>query len=193
MKTRWMIKVESKIKRGATGRTLLFWSLAPWCLLRTDWSEVWTDSRYDWYFEFILIFWVHSTTTGASLDISLLLINTNQFAHERSNHSTYSITHGSGWVLDSFSNRYIRTQAHEWVLDDFPYRYIRTIPSTWMVDSPELLRWVTSIIWLSNYLSSDQWITVTVLTVALIVWIINFYTHFSTNTNRETETSLPII
>ena len=127
MKTRWMIKVESKIKRGATGRTLLFWSLAPWCLLRTDWSEVWTDSRYDWYFEFILIFWVHSTTTGASLDISLLLINTNQFAHERSNHSTYSITHGRGWVLDSFSNRYIRTQAHEWVLDDFPYRYIRTV------------------------------------------------------------------
>ena len=109
-------------KRDATGRTFYFdHSLPDACY------EVWTDSRYDWYFEFILIFWVHSTTTGASLDISLLLINTNQLAHERSNHSTYSITHGSGWVLDSFSNRYIRTQAHEWVLDDFPYRYIRTV------------------------------------------------------------------
>ena len=150
MKTRWMIKVESKIKEAPRGAPLLFWSLAPWCLLRTDWSEVWsertnevwTDSRYDWYFEFILIFWVHSTTQGASLDISLLLINTNQWtidSLELQHHARKWLSPGSirntrtspGCLLLSIYTNglyiYERFGTPERVLDAFSYRYIRAV------------------------------------------------------------------
>ena len=94
------------------GVHLLFCCLAPLCLVRTDWSEVKCDRNCDSLrvkfrvkFEFTPRLKEHR-----SLDIPLLLITTNQLAHEWLIHSNWSLTqHMNGWVLDSFSNRYIRT------------------------------------------------------------------------------------
>ena len=118
----------------------------------------------------------------------------------------------STWMVDSHELEHHprlvqHMMAESWIpspIDIYErVRYIRTISSTWIVEShelehhwwlsPGLLPWVTSIIWLSNYLFPVQWNTVTALTVAWIVQTINFYTHFSKNTNLETDTSLPII
>ena len=194
--------VESKIKDAPRGAPFILFSraLVP-VMYWLKWSVKWTVTRYEWSYEWSLnsstvrlIFWVHSK---ASLDIPLVLINTNQLAHEWLIHTNWSITHDlfSTWVAESWIPSPINIYER--------VRYIRTISSTWMVEShelehhwwlsPGLLPWVTSIIWLSNYLFSVQWITVTALTVALIVRTINFYTHFSKNTNLETDTSLPII
>ena len=141
-------------------------------LTRSEWSLNSSTLR--------LIFWVYSKTQAASRDIPLLLINTNN-PHELFSTwmvDTHELEHHSRLVQHMADERvrYIeRFQAHEWLIHE-----------SW-------IPWVTSIIWLSNYLFSVQWVTVTMLTVALIVRTINFYTHFSKNTNLETETSLPII
>ena len=116
MKTRWMIKVESKIKDAPRGAPfiLLSRSLVPgtyWL----EWSEVWWELWLEYAWTLHLILRVHSDISSslqdssASLDIPLLLINTNQVVHEWVIHSNWSITQVNGWVLDSFSNRYIRT------------------------------------------------------------------------------------
>ena len=192
--------VESKIKDAPRGAPFILFlrALVPG-MYWLKWSVKWTVTHYEWSLNsstlLRLIFWVHS---GASLDIPLVLINTNQLAHEWLIHTNWGITHDlvSTWVAESWIPSQI--DIYERV------RYIRTISSTWMVEShelehhwwlsPGLLPWVTSIIWwLSIYLFSVQWVTVTMLTIASIVRTIDFYTHFSKNTNLETETSLPII
>ena len=169
---------------------LLFCCLAPLCLVRTDWSEVKCDGncdsstreRYDWYFEFtsrLKRITRYSTTANKYEPSSTWMGDSLELKH----HSSEWLS--PGFLLQSIYTNdfdiYERFQAHECL-----------IHTNWWL-SPGLLPWVTSIIWLSNYLFPVQWNTVTALTVAWIVRTINFYTHFSKNTNLETDTSLPII
>ena len=214
MKTRWMIKVESKIKDAPRGAPFILFSRA---LMPVTYWLKWSVTRYEWTLSSLtlrLIFWVHSKTNKCKRS-RLIQHKSGTWmvdSHKLEHHSRL-VQHMSGtWMVDSHelehhSRLVQRMMAESWIpspIDIYEWvRYILTISSTWMVAShklehhwwlsPGLLPWVTSIIWLSIYLFSVQWVTVTILTIALIVWTIDFCTHFSKNTNLETETSLPII
>ena len=101
--------VESKIKDAPRGAPFILFScaLVP-VMYWLKWSVKSTGTRYEWSYEWSLnsstvrlIFWVHSK---ASLDIPLVLINTNQLAHEWLIHTNWSITHDlfSTWVAESW-------------------------------------------------------------------------------------------
>ena len=163
-------------KRCATGCTFYFVLSRPcacYVLIGVKWSVMGTVTCYEWSYEWRLnlstsqlIFWVHSKTQGASL--STWMID----SHELEHHSRL-VQHMSGWVLDSFSNRYIRTSL-------IYSNYFKHM-NGWFTRTG------------ASRTDSVQWVPVTMLTIALIVRTIDFYTHFSKNTNLETETSLPII
>ena len=183
-----------KNKRCATGCTFYFVVSLPcawYVLIEVNWSVTGTVTRVRVNVTIDILSSLQDS--GASLDIPLLLINTNQVAHEWSSHSNWSITHdrSSTWTVESWIPS-PSIYLNEFDISERFQAHVCLIHTNWWL-SPGLLPWVTSIIWLSNYLFSVQWITVTALTVALIVRRINFYTHFSKNTNLETETSLPII
>ena len=196
MKTRWMIKVESKIKDAPRGAPfiLLSRSLVPgtyWL----KWSEVWWELWLEYAWTLHLILRVH-------FDISSSLQDSRRIT--RYSTTANKCKPSSTWMSDSLK---LKHHSSEWLSSGFLLQSIYTndfdiyerfqaheclIHTNWWL-SPGLLPWVTSIIWLSNYLFPVQWNTVTALTVAWIVRTINFYTHFSKNTNLETDTSLPII
>ena len=121
MKTRWMIKVESKIKDAPRGAPfiLLSRSLVPgtyWL----KWSEVWWELWLEYAWTLHLKFRVHFDISS-SLQDSRRITRYSTTANKYKSSSTWMVDslvlkhhsrlgrHMNGWVLDSFSNRYIRT------------------------------------------------------------------------------------
>ena len=101
-----------------------------------------------------------------------------------------------GWIYPrhnwyfEFTPRLKEHHLHEWLSPGFLLQSIYTND----FDIYELFQaheWFIHTNW--SITDSVQWVPVTMLTIALIVRTIDFYTHFSKNTNLETETSLPII
>ena len=136
MKTRWMIKVESKIKDAPRGAPFILFScaLVP-VMYWLKWNVKWTVTRSEWSLNsstLRLIFWVYSKTQAASRDIPLLLINTNN------PHDLFST-----WMIDTYElehhSRLVQHMAESWIPSPTDIyervQYIRTISSTWMVDS----------------------------------------------------------
>ena len=115
-------------------------------------------------------------------------------------HHSRLVQHMIGWVLDSFSNRYIWTSSiytndfkhmNGWFTQTGASLTTCSVHDGWVLDC--FLEWPQSFDSRITSLFSVQWVTVMMLTNALIVRTINFYSHFFKNTNLETETSLPII
>ena len=99
-----------KNKRCATGCTFYFVVSLPcawYVLIEVKWRVMGTVTRVRVNVTIDILSSLQDSS--ASLDIPILLINTNQVVHEWVIHSNWSITQVNGWVLDSFSNRYIRT------------------------------------------------------------------------------------
>ena len=135
MKTRWMIKVESKIKDAPRGAPFILFScaLVP-VMYWLKWNVKWTVTRSEWSLNsstLRLIFWVYSKTQAVSRDIPLLLINTNN------PHDLFST-----WMIDTYElehhSRLVQHMAESWI--------------PWMVDSAHG-GWVLDCF--PNHLTSD--------------------------------------
>ena len=131
-----------KNKRCATGCTFYFVVSLPcawYVLIEVNWSVTGTVTRVRVNVTIDILSSLQDS--GASLDIPLLLINTNQVAHEWSSHSNWSITHdrSSTWMVESWIPSPIDISER--------FRYIWTIPSTCMLDSHELMAesWIASL------------------------------------------------
>ena len=144
MKTRWMIKVESKIKEAPRGAPFILFtrSLVPatYCL---KWSMKWTYGRSVNWFTLRLIFWVHidilsSFNDSRSFTRYLTTANKYQPMNDRFTRTTASLTEVvESWIL--LQPIYTNDSEHpneSWMpspIDIYErFVYIRTIRNTRM-------------------------------------------------------------
>ena len=137
-----------KNKRCATGCTFYFVVSLPcawYVLIEVKWSVMGTVTRVRVNVTIDILSSLQDS--GASLDIPLLLINTNQVAHEWLIHSNWSITHDRSrtWMVESWIPSPIDIYER--------FRYKQTIPSTCMLDSHELMAesWIASLSDLNHF------------------------------------------
>ena len=121
MKTRWMIKVESKIKEAPRGAPfiLITRSLMP-VTYWLKWSVKWT---YEWslnWFTLRLIFWVH-------IDILSSFNDYRSFTRYFTTANKYKPI--SAWTIESL---HLQHHSRKWLSPGFLLQSIYTNASTWM-------------------------------------------------------------
>ena len=148
MKTRWMIKVESKIKQAPRGAPFISItrSLKP-VTYWLKWSVKWT---YEWslnWFTLRLIFWVH-------IDILSSFNNYRSFTRYFTTANKYKPI--STWTIDSLE---LQHHSRKWLSPGFfSNRYIRTIRNTRTSPGCLLLSIYTNGLYIYERFGTLEWV-----------------------------------